>query len=96
VAWTPQRSWVLSIGDVIHLPRGVPHAWRAIGTEPIRLTVTVTHSEFEGFFPEIESRGLRIANTVDLTDIAAKAGIEILGPPLSDGDVAAIMNGNAA
>ena len=33
VVWTPQRGFTMSPGDVVLLPKEVPHAWRAFGQQ---------------------------------------------------------------
>jgi mannose-6-phosphate isomerase-like protein (cupin superfamily) len=91
VAWTPERSLVLAPGDLVLLPKPVPHTWRAYGAEPIRFTVTFTPSGFERFFPDIERLGLVITDVPELTSVAGDAGMEILGPPLSDEEVRQII-----
>jgi quercetin dioxygenase-like cupin family protein len=91
VVWTPERSLVLAPGDLVLLPKHVPHTWRAYGAEPIRFTVTFTPSGFERFFPDIERLGLVITDVPELTSVAGDAGMEILGPPLSDEEVRQII-----
>lgn len=91
VVWTPERSLVLATGDLVLLPKHVPHTWRAYGAEPIRFTVTFTPSGFERFFPDIERLGLVITDVAELTSVAGDAGMEILGPPLSDEEVRQII-----
>src|SRR6266436_3861501 len=91
VVWTPERSFVLAPGDLVLLPKHVPHTWRAYGAEPIRFTVTFTPSGFERFFPDIERLGLVITDVPELTSVAGDAGMEILGPPLSDEEVRQII-----
>jgi quercetin dioxygenase-like cupin family protein len=91
VVWTPEKSFVLAPGDLVLLPKHVPHTWRAYGAEPIRFTVTFTPSGFERFFPDIERLGLVIVDVSELTSVASDAGMEILGPPLSDEEVRRII-----
>ena len=72
VVWTPERSLVLAPGDLVLLPKHVPHTWRAYGAEPIRFTVTFTPSGFERFFPDIERLGLVITDVPELTSQAMR------------------------
>jgi quercetin dioxygenase-like cupin family protein len=76
-------------GDAVHeggagtaafLPRGVPHAFRNIGTGTGRLLVGITPGGFEGFFEEAAAAGIVDAAAAEA--IAARYGVTFLGPPL--------------
>jgi len=73
------------------LPKVMPHTWRAYGNDPIRFQVTVTPGEFETFFERIAERNLTLADQAELAEVASAAGMDIVGPPLSDEEVAAIV-----
>jgi hypothetical protein len=75
------------------LPKVIPHTWRAYGEDPIRFQVTVTPGEFETFFERIVERNLTLADQAELVQVASAAGMDIVGPPLSDEEVAAIVGG---
>jgi hypothetical protein len=45
--WTPHECRTAGPGDVVMLPKVMPHTWRAYGNDPIRSQVTVTPGEFE-------------------------------------------------
>jgi mannose-6-phosphate isomerase-like protein (cupin superfamily) len=89
--WTPHDCRTAGPGDVVMLPRRVPHTWRAYGNDPVRLQVTVTPGEFETFFERIVERHLTLANQAELVEVASAAGMDIVGPPLSDEEVALIL-----
>ena len=91
VVWTPDNSFVVGPGDLVSLPMGLAHTWRAFGDQPVHFTLTVTPGGFEAFFPTIEQRGLTLENVRGLTDMAAEMGINMIGPPLSDEDVEQIL-----
>jgi oxalate decarboxylase/phosphoglucose isomerase-like protein (cupin superfamily) len=93
VLWTPDECRTAGPGDVVMLPKGVPHTWRAYGNDPLRLQVTVTPGEFETFFERIVERNLTFADQTKLAEVAAAAGMDIVGPPLSDEEVAAVLAG---
>ncbi|KQS41784.1 hypothetical protein ASG14_04875 [Pedobacter sp. Leaf194] len=93
VVWTPQKSAVAKAGDTIMLPRTVPHTWRAYGDESVHMTVITAPGEFESFISDIAKDNLTVEDTAKLTQIAYNAGMDILGPPLSDDQVMAIING---
>ena len=91
--WTPNGCRTAKPGDLVLLPKGVPHTWRAYGKDPARFQVTVTPGEFETFFERIVEQNLTLADQAQLVAVAAAAGMDIIGPPLSDEDVAAICAG---
>ena len=91
VVWTPNLSFVLAPGDLVLLPKLGPHTWRAYGPTGIRFTATLTPSGFERFFQEIEERRLLATDVAGLRAVAAAAGMDILGPPLSDEEVHQIL-----
>lgn len=94
VLWTPHDCRGAAPGDVVMLPRRVPHTWRAYGDDPVRFQVTVIPGEFETFFERIVERHLTLANQTELVEVASAAGMDIVGPPLSDEEVALILAGN--
>ena len=55
--------------------------------------MTVTPGEFETFFERIVERKLTLADQAELVEVASAAGMDIIGPPLSDEEVAAIVGG---
>jgi hypothetical protein len=71
----------------------LPHAWRAYGDDPVRFQVTVTPGEFETFFQQIALRNLTLADQAELGEVASASGMNIVGPPLSDEEVATIKAG---
>jgi mannose-6-phosphate isomerase-like protein (cupin superfamily) len=91
--WTPHECRTAGPGDVVMLPKVMPHTWRAYGDDPIRFQVTVTPGEFEIFFERIAERNLTLADRAELAEVASAAGMDIVGPPLSDEEVAAIVGG---
>ncbi|MET0313674.1 MAG: cupin domain-containing protein [Hansschlegelia sp.] len=88
--WTPYETRTASAGDVVLLPSGTPHAWRAFGEEPVRLKLIVSPGDFEAFFETIAEQELTLSDTASLAEIASAAGMEIVGAPLSDDEVTAI------
>jgi mannose-6-phosphate isomerase-like protein (cupin superfamily) len=91
--WTPHECRTAGPGDVVMLPKRVPHTWRAYGDDPIRFQVIVTPGEFETFFERIVERNLTLADQAALIEVASAAGMDIVGPPLSNEEVEAIRTG---
>jgi mannose-6-phosphate isomerase-like protein (cupin superfamily) len=85
--WCGGRSWVAGAGETVFLPRGVPHTFRNVGEGPGRKLVVVTPGGFEGLFPAVAARGLRLPD--DMAELAAMAaaeyGLVFLGPPPAAG-----------
>ena len=57
--------------------------------------VATAPGEFESCFERIVQRGLTIDQVEQLVEVASQAGMDIVGPPLSDDEVAAILRGEA-
>lgn len=71
-------------GDVIYLPRGVPHAPKAIGTENLTILVICVPGGFDRFFAAC---GEEFKNEKPdfqiLEKLAREFGIEFMAPPPS-------------
>jgi mannose-6-phosphate isomerase-like protein (cupin superfamily) len=92
--WTPAECRTARPGDVVLLPKGQGHTWRAYGEDPVRLQVTVVPGEFETFFERIAQPNLTLSDVPEIAEAASAAGMDILGPPLNDEEVAAIARGS--
>lgn len=92
VFWSPEGCIDAGPGDLIVLPRGAPHTWRAYGDEPVRMLVIATAGRMESFFHDIVAQNLSPDSFQALTITADKAGMDIVGPPLSDHEVACIRD----
>jgi quercetin dioxygenase-like cupin family protein len=71
-------------GEVVFAPRGVPHTFN-IDSESARFIVLSTPAGFEEFVAEVgtpEGEEPRPVDPEQLGAIAARHGIEILGPPM--------------
>jgi len=95
VIWTPAGCRTAGPGDVVLLPKLMPHTWRAYGNEPVGFQVIVAPGEFETFFDRIVARNLTITDVDALIECASEAGMDIVGPPLNDDEVAAILRNEA-
>jgi len=74
-------------GSYVFLPRRIPHGFSVIGTSPARFLVLVTPGGFEGFVIEMGQPASTLTlpppsepDMEKLIPLAAKYGIEILGP----------------
>jgi quercetin dioxygenase-like cupin family protein len=70
-------------GTFVHGPRGIPHGFQAIGSVPVRMLILCNPAGFEGFILEQKTPLAEPPSPPDmarLMTLAAKYGIEILGP----------------
>ena len=93
VFWTPQLSGSIEVGDVVKLPKGIEHAWRHHGDEPIGFLIDVVPAGFETFFAATEAANVTEDDIPGRSRIALQFGIEITGPGLSDRNVQDILQG---
>ena len=78
-----------SSGSFVHLPKGVPHAYRNVGTGPARFLTLMVPAGLEGFFEEVGKPGSDVSSPQPFEEedierllaVAPKYGVEIL-PPL--------------
>jgi len=73
--------------DTVFLPRDVPHGFRVVSDDPLRMLATVTPAGLEAFFVEVgttvETRDLPPPADPDVEAVASAAAaydLEILGP----------------
>lgn len=76
--YLPDRKILLRSGDFFLAPKGVPHTYEA-GPEGARWIVTTSPAGFERFVEE--TAALERPDPEHVGAIAARHGIEILGPP---------------
>ena len=75
------QTFVAAKGTTIFAPRGVPHTYRYLGTEPGRLLCVITPSGFENFFEEINSLSPEQQQDIPrVMEIAGKYGLQFLPP----------------
>lgn len=66
-------------GDLVHLPRHIPHSFRNIGSEPGVMINTITPGGFEQFFVEIDQLPKdQPLDRQQVADIAARYGLQFL------------------
>jgi quercetin dioxygenase-like cupin family protein len=74
-------------GAFVFLPRDIPHSYKTLGEAPARWLLLTTPAGAEGFFIEAgvpaaeDGVGSQPLDPRKLGAIAAKYGLEILGPP---------------
>lgn len=81
--WTiGDETFVVAKGTTIFAPRGIPHTYRYLGSEPGRLMCVITPSGFEGFFEEIGAMSPDLQQDIPrVLEIGSKYGLQFLPPP---------------
>lgn len=76
------ETFIARKGATIFAPRGVPHTYRCLSSEPGRLMCTITPAGFEGFFEEIDALSPAQQQEIPrVIEIGRKYGMEIPPPP---------------
>jgi mannose-6-phosphate isomerase-like protein (cupin superfamily) len=88
--WSPDGCATAEPGDVVLLPKGVPHTWRSLDTE-VHMEVTTAPGDFETFFQCLEAAGILRDNVEALTRVATEAGMTVVGPPLTSDEALEIL-----
>lgn len=76
--YTPGAAITLGPGEFVLAPRDVPHTYR-VGDAPAHWLITSTPAGFERFVAEVAAGP--VTDPAELTAVAARHEIEILGPP---------------
>ncbi len=87
----------LSAGSYIHLPRGVPHAFRIRGATPARILALTAPGGLMDLYDEVgvpagemrvpgEGEGLSMAEEIARwNEVGPRYGLEVVGPPIPVG-----------
>ena len=89
------ETWDLYDGCFVHLPRGVPHAFRIRGDEPARLLAITTPGGLMGLYDEVgvpaAERRLPGADGPPMeveiprwAEVGPRYGLEVIGPPIPE------------
>jgi quercetin dioxygenase-like cupin family protein len=85
------ETFRLAPGDFIHLPQGVPHAFRTTGTAPVRFLALALPGAVLDLYDEVgepaaERRlpdgGVSPADVARWTELAPRYGLRVVGPPI--------------
>lgn len=74
----------LAPGDMVVVPRGVPHTLAPVPGQALRMLVILSPAGLEQFFADVERRE-QAGHQVDeetVTALAAEYGTRIVGPPI--------------
>jgi mannose-6-phosphate isomerase-like protein (cupin superfamily) len=80
------RTFTVTPGTVLVLPRNLPHAFRNPGNTPVRILFTMTPAGFEGFFEEVSRLPSdQPPDPKKLAAIGRKYGLEFVPPNQGQG-----------
>ncbi len=71
-------------GSFVFVPRGAPHCFQNIGTEPARILVMFTPAGMERFFDQFAA--LSAPDPKAFAQIGDPLGMKVVGPPLAQSD----------
>lgn len=86
-----EGDFLIKIGDHLFeatpgtfccIPRGIPHTWQNVGTQPGKMLTIFTPGGMEGFFQAL-SQVSSLLDMAQVLPIAQKYSSEVVGPPLS-------------
>jgi quercetin dioxygenase-like cupin family protein len=76
-------------GSFVFIPRGTPHTWQNVGTEPLRFFATImpAAAAFEEFFKRYAQLPAEERGVEAFARLAAETNaFEVVGPPLAESD----------
>jgi quercetin dioxygenase-like cupin family protein len=88
-----EEERLLSSGQTLLAPKGIPHTYRVLSPDGARWLTVTSHRDFENFLVAMgrpaQTPGLppagkpTLEDVAQLTEVARAHGIDIVGPPLS-------------
>lgn len=92
-------EFMVETGSWVSMPRGVPHTFRVVGTQPVRLLVVHDNTTFRDFVrdlgtPTTERVPPPAPSFPSLDELARVAGnhdLRPIGPPMTPDDASAII-----
>ena len=91
-----EQTYQLGDGDFLHLPAGVPHAFRIRGTAPARFLALTTPGGLMDLYDEVgvpaaamrlpaEGEGRSMPEEIDRwNEVGPRYGLQVVGPPLPE------------
>jgi quercetin dioxygenase-like cupin family protein len=78
----------VSVGDFVHMPRGVPHSFKNVGEQTAKLVMVATPAGLENYFAEVFPPAADIADIPNIAEVvigramktATQYGLELLIP----------------
>jgi quercetin dioxygenase-like cupin family protein len=74
----------VAMGDFVHAPGNEPHAFQNTSDKDARMLVIAKPGGLENYFGELAERAVNDpANVAALSEIGARYGVTLLGPPIA-------------
>jgi len=74
----------VTVGDFVHAPSNEPHVFQNTSDEDARMLVIAKPGGLENYFAELAERAMNDpTNVAALSEIGARYGIVLLGPPIA-------------
>lgn len=70
------QKMILSAGDVGFAPRGIPHAWKVVGTQKARVDVSIFPAGIEGMFLELSDLPAGPPDLAKVGEICGRYGVK--------------------
>jgi quercetin dioxygenase-like cupin family protein len=80
--WVGEQTFRAAPGTIVFGPRGIPHGFKCLGPSPGRIQAIISPPGLEAFLEEIDEQAKQGPPDMgQAVVLAAKYGVEILGPP---------------
>jgi len=78
------KPFSVAVGDFVHAPSNQPHVFQNTSDKDARMLVIAKPGGLENYFAELAERATNDpANVAALSEIGARYGITLLGPPIA-------------
>ena len=78
------KPFSVAVGDFIHAPSNEPHVFQNTSDKDARMLVIAKPGGLENYFAELAERAMNDpANVAAISEIGARYGIALLGPPIA-------------
>jgi mannose-6-phosphate isomerase-like protein (cupin superfamily) len=80
-----EQESVAGPGTFVYIPRGTVHAWRPVGTGPVRQLLVVVPGGFEGYFDQMQSLPPFEEDPSAWRNLGERWDVHVVGPGLAEG-----------
>ena len=78
------KPFSVAVGDFVHAPSNQPHVFQNTSDKDARMLVIAKPGGLENYFAELAEKAVNDpTNVAALSEIAARYGIRLLGPPIA-------------
>jgi quercetin dioxygenase-like cupin family protein len=78
------KPFSVAVGDFVHAPSNQPHVFQNTSDKDARMLVIAKPGGLENYFVELAEKAMNDpANVAALSEIGARYGITLLGPPIA-------------